>query len=67
MSDEPVKPAKQDAEPEPEPEQQVGEQTNDNGGPTWQQERFEQTYPNAGMTAEDRPAVPDDGIEVSPE
>lgn len=51
----------------PERDEAPGDPANDNGSPSWDQQRFEQTYPNAGMTAEERPEIPESGIEESPE
>lgn len=70
MSDqtfEPDRPAKEDpAKPDPEPEPGA-DQANDNGPPTFEQALLDQSYPNRDMTAEERPPIPEGGIEPSPE
>jgi hypothetical protein len=66
---------KQDDAPEqrkpgdPNPDQELPEDqvANDNGPPVYAKELQDQSYPNRNMTAEERPEVPENGIEVSPE
>jgi hypothetical protein len=57
-----------DAPLQPDERNELGDDNVDEqgqSGPTWQEERFQQSYPNAGMTAEERPEVGEHGIEES--
>jgi len=52
---------------EPEQLPTEGDAANDNGPPAYAKELQDQSYPNRNMTAEERPEIPESGIEESPE
>jgi hypothetical protein len=54
MSDTPTTPEPQpEPQPQPDPDATPAESTPRQNGKTWQEERFAQTYPNAGAEPED--------------